>query len=97
MAITTIDNICKGFPHKDLLPLTTAEPDYQYIKKVHDLLKANAASVRSGLGGGAHGLLGLVMRPQLYFQLAGVPFVAPADPGNGPDLVNGNLNGPEVT
>ena len=41
-----------------VLPKIHGEPDYVQLKKLKDLLKANATKVTSDLGGGAHGHLG---------------------------------------
>ena len=43
-------------------------------------LKANAASVQSDLGGGAHGHLGLVLDDATYFALTGHHCVRPVYP-----------------
>ncbi len=95
MTILSVKAIRKGFPHQTLPPLTDSL-SYAYIKRIHELLKDNAASVRTNLGGGQLGYLGLVLRPQTYFQISGVPLQQPVFPGEGPDLITGNPNGPEV-
>jgi hypothetical protein len=74
--MTSVESIGKGFPF-----LTIAKqpglPTYETIAKVHLKLKANAASVVSELGGGAHGLLGLVLPTATYTTLTNVHFNAP--------------------
>jgi len=45
------------------------------------LLKANACSVSSNLGGGLHGLLALVLSPAQFDLISDVPFVRPVHPG----------------
>ena len=64
----------------------SGEPTYETIHTIHALLKANAASVSSELGGGAHGLLGLTLANTTYTPLAGVAFTRPANPGLTPTI-----------
>ena len=44
-------------------------------------LKANCQTVISDLGGGRHGLLGLLLSPEEYALLSNVPFHRPQHPG----------------
>jgi len=76
----SVEVIRHSFPFPNITAYT-GEPAYEHIKKVHDKLKADAASVRSTLGGGHHGLLGLMMTNASYFATTGVEFVLPANPG----------------
>ena len=57
------------------------EPNYKSIRLLFNQVKANAASVPSNLGGGAHGHLGLVLTPAKYALVSAVPFDWPAHPG----------------
>jgi hypothetical protein len=59
------------------------------IAKVHLKLKANAASVVSKLGGGAHGLLGLILPPATYATLTNAVFNTPVIPGTTPNIEAG--------
>jgi hypothetical protein len=74
--MTSVESIREGFPF-----ITTAKqpglPTYAIITKVHLKLKANASSIVSELGGGAHGLLGLVLSPTTYAALTNAAFNAP--------------------
>jgi hypothetical protein len=78
--MTSIESIREGFPF-----ITIAKqpglPTYETIAEVHLKLKANAASAVSELGGGAHGLLGLVLSPTTYATLTNVVFNTPVNPG----------------
>ena len=65
----TVEAIKAGFPHPSV-PRKPGEPTYESIHAVHALLKANAASVPSELGGGVHGLLGLTLANTTYTPLA---------------------------
>lgn len=58
------------------------EPTYENLQNLHNQLKTNASSVRSMLGGGAHGHLGLVLSAAEYAAIVpNTPFVKPAHPG----------------
>ena len=81
--VPSVETIKEGFPYPSL-PKQTGEPTYESIYSLHTLLKANAASISSELGGGAHGLLGLVLDGALYQTLTGLAFARPANPGNTP-------------
>jgi hypothetical protein len=53
-------------------------------------LIAILANIPTTLGGGNHGHAGILMDPTRYFQITGVAFVNPANPGNYPANVPGN-------
>ena len=57
------------------------EPDFESILKLKNEIKANAQSVPSTLGGGNHGLLGLVITPVEYALVSNIPFVREPHPG----------------
>ena len=76
----SVDTICSVFEHQTIQPYTR-EPDYEAIKSVHDQLKANAASISSELGGGKHGLLGLIMSNAIYVLVTNSSFRFPPNPG----------------
>lgn len=79
-AVPTVEAIKEGFPHL-VVPRQPGEPTYKTIRTVHRLLKANAASIPSDLGGGAHGLLGLLLTDAVYQTITGVLFTRPVNPG----------------
>ena len=55
-------------------------PTYETLVQLHNEIKANASSVPSSLGGGAHGHLGLVVPPAQYALLSNFPYVRPRQP-----------------
>jgi hypothetical protein len=73
-------DIIEGFPHPTITPMNGI-PSYKTIAEVNLKLNANAASVHSNLGDGAHGLLTLTLDPAVYLTLINVPFIAPVNPG----------------
>ena len=54
--------------------------DYASLKIIKDEIKANASSIHSDLGGGAHGHLGLVLDPVEYALISLVDYVRPLHP-----------------
>ena len=69
------------FEYVDLTAIH-GEPTYESLQTMLNQLKANARSVRTVLGGGQHGYLGLLLSREQYEVLApGTPFVTPAHPG----------------
>ena len=70
-----------SFEYADLTVIH-GEPTYETLKTLVNQLKANARSVRTTLGGGQHGYLGLVLSAQQYAIVApNTPFHRPHHPG----------------
>ena len=84
MATTlSLESIKELFPHP-VIPRQIGAPTYETINDVHTKLKANASSVPTTLGGGAHGHLGLMLGPATYLAITGHDYVIPANPGAQP-------------
>ena len=62
------------------------EPDYETIKICYDIAKANTLSISSSLGGGAHGLLGLILVLAIYQNFVSHQFTRAPDPGYTPTI-----------
>ena len=56
-------------------------PTYASLKKIRDQCVVNAAQVDSNLGGGNHGLTGLILQEVEYALVSPIPFVRPLHPG----------------
>ena len=69
MASTNINYIDNYFQYPDLTKIH-GEPTYEGLQQIKDQLKCNAVSVTSSSGGGAHGLLGLVLNADEYARLS---------------------------
>jgi hypothetical protein len=82
-SLTSVDKILQSFPLQDVPPLV-GEPTFDSINSLHRILKANAASVPSALGGGVLGHLALVIPPAKYATLCPTPFTTPINPGPTP-------------
>lgn len=85
---TKVDDIVAKFPIKTL-PRIVGEPEYSTINDLVQTLYGNAATLETTLGGGNHGHIGLIMKPQLYATLSGTPYAAPNDPGATPTIPHG--------
>ena len=68
------------FQFENLTPIN-GEPDFETILKLKNEVKANAQSVPTTLGGGNHGLLGLVINPVEYALVSNTPFTSEPYPG----------------
>jgi hypothetical protein len=78
---TPVDYIQTYFKFQSLTR-SVGKPTYESIKAVKEELKANAASVYTNRGGGAHGYLALVLTPASYANINGtIPFISPVHPG----------------
>ena len=94
MTGTTVEQIREGF-HYPTLDRQPGLPSYNTINSVHTLLKTNAASVPSQLGGGQHGLLGLVLNNDIFQKLTGTDFIKPSNPGTVATIPTGST-GPQI-
>ena len=79
-AFNNIDYKETHFEKSELTPIR-GEPTYSTLERLLKELKANASTVHSTLGGGAHGHLGLVISLTSYAHLSAIPFTRPAFPG----------------
>ena len=68
------------FQFERLTPIQE-KPDFQTLTRLENELKTNAQAVPSTLGGGAHGLLGLVLTDLEYALVSNTPFVREPYPG----------------
>ena len=72
-------NNCFEYPE---LTKIHGEPTTGTLLTLRNEVKANAQTVNTVLGGGAHGHLGLVCTPAVYATIQGTaPYVRPANPG----------------
>ena len=73
------ESFADSFP--ETIPQIQGVPTYEALAEVKAILKNNAASVPTPLGGGAHGYLGLVLPNLAYYHISQHPFVRPPYPG----------------
>ena len=79
----SVDDIVAKFPVKTIPPIQ-GEPNYESINEIIQVLYANAASLATTYGGGQHGHIGLIMKPEIYATLSATPYANPVDPGPHP-------------
>jgi hypothetical protein len=86
--VPTPEALIESFPHPSL-PKIIGQPTYLALSTMKKLIAANAASVPSREGGGAHGYLGMVLSAAVYATVSGTPFVNPNNPGATPIIPGG--------
>ena len=79
----SVDSVIEGFPYSTI-EKHTGEPNYHSIKEVERKLIKNASSYPSELGGGNHGYLGLILKPEKYALVTGHTFTPHPNPGSIP-------------
>jgi hypothetical protein len=79
-SLTSVDKILDSFPIQTVPPII-GEPTFESINNLHRVLKTNAASVPTALGGGVLGHLTLVLPAAEYANLSATAFPAPNNPG----------------
>jgi hypothetical protein len=68
-------------PYDPLTPLDPKEMiTAQAVRRLRHELYTNAAQMKTTLGGGRHGHLGLLMPPDLYQSLSSIPYTLPDTP-----------------
>ena len=85
------DDMTARFPNKTITRMD-GEPNYDSINALCMQLYGNAGAIPTGLGGGGHGHIGLVMDPALYTTLSATGYVSPTAPNRTPP---GNLTAVE--
>ena len=77
------------FPNPVLTQII-GRPAFQSISRLFRETTENAATVDTDLGGGQHGLIGVLLPPQLYQGMSNTPMVVPANPGPVPNIMGMN-------
>jgi formylmethanofuran dehydrogenase subunit A len=68
----TVEEIINGFPNP-VLPKIDHEPTFEDIQVTTRMLNANAISIPSMAGGGAHGHMGIIMTQVEYATISASP------------------------
>jgi hypothetical protein len=84
----TVEEIVNGFPNP-VLPNIDNEPTFEDIQVETRLLNANAISIPSMAGGGAHDHLGIIMTQVEYAAISASPWVEPFNPNTIPIIPPG--------
>jgi hypothetical protein len=89
MVHSTLEDIIASFLHP-ILPTFQWGPDYHTIRSIRKLLCVNARSIKSHLGGGALGHIGIIASIATYATVAPAhPWVNPESPGGAPNEIVG--------
>ena len=94
-SLTSTESILNAFPYQTI-PKIVGTPTYETITESIALLKANAASIQTELGGGRLGFLALTVSPAVYATLSATAFAVPANPGPFPPPLAGNPTGAQI-
>ena len=86
MLAASIENIIDSFPNTTF-PIIGEESMYETVKRAEKLLIENSALVHSALGGGNHGFLGLILKPEKYYMVTSYNFKPHVNPGALPTLL----------
>jgi formylmethanofuran dehydrogenase subunit A len=84
----TVEEIINGFPNP-VLPKIDHEPTFEDIQVTTRMLNANAISIPSMAGGGAHGHLDIIMTQVEYATISASPWVEPFNPNAVPIIPPG--------
>ena len=76
----TVDYVAAFFSFKTP-EKTESRPTFDSLKKLKKMIKANASSVASNLGGGSHSHLDLVIPESEYTKITGTIYKKPEHPG----------------
>ena len=80
MGEASVESVIESFPDS-IITRVEGEPTFKTIKEVKKCIITNASSIESKLGGGQHGLLGLVISPTRYNTITGHDFILHVNPG----------------
>ena len=75
---------------KPVLTKIVGRPKFCSISKIFQETCENAARVNTDLGGGQHGLTGILLPPDLYQGMSNTPMIIPPNPGPMPNIINLN-------
>jgi hypothetical protein len=88
MKNSTVEYVIARFPYP-ILPTVQGEPNYHTIHSISKLLRANARSIETHLGGGSLGHLSIIVLIATYSTIAPAhPWVNLLTPGWGPAGIN---------
>jgi hypothetical protein len=89
MKYATVEDVIANFPHPVLSSLP-GEPDYHTLHTIHKMLRENAHSIDTHLGGGAFGHLGVIISDIAYEGISPLTaWVNPTFPGRTPVVIEG--------
>jgi hypothetical protein len=97
MKYATVEDIISSFPHP-ILPSVAGEPYYHTLYSICKMLRTNARSIGTHLGGGAFGHLGVIISDAAYEIIS--PLTAwknPEFPGRAPAAIEGGGTAAQIS
>jgi hypothetical protein len=89
MKYATVEDVIASFPHP-VLPSVPGEPDYNTLQAIRKMLRENACSIETPLGGGAFGHIGVIISDIAYARISPLTaWVNPSFPGRAPVVIEG--------
>jgi hypothetical protein len=89
MKYATVEDVISSFLHP-IMPSVNGEPDYHTLHSIRKMLRANARSIDTHLGGGAFGHLGVIISDAAYQIISPLTdWENPGFPGRAPAAIEG--------
>jgi hypothetical protein len=97
MKYATVEDVISCFPHP-VLPPVTGEPDHHNLHAIHKMLRANAHSIDTHLGGEAFGHLGVIISDAAYEMISPInAWEKPEFPGRAPTSIEGGGTAAQIS
>jgi hypothetical protein len=97
MKYSTVEDGIASFPYP-VLPSVPGEPDYHTLHAIQKMLRANAHSIDTHLGGGALGHLGFIISDIAYEGISPLAtWVNPPSPGRCPAAIEGGGTAAQIS
>jgi hypothetical protein len=97
MKYATVEGVISCFPHP-VLPSVTGEPDYHTPHAIRNMLRANARSIDTHLGGCAFGHLGIIISDAAYEMISPLNALEnPEFPGRAPTAIEGGGTASQIS
>jgi hypothetical protein len=88
MKYATVEDVISCFPHP-VLPSVTGEPYYHTLHAILKMLRANARSIDTHLGGGSFGHIGVIISDAAYEMISPLnAWKNPEFPGRAPTTID---------
>jgi hypothetical protein len=89
MKYATVENVISCFTHP-VLPSVNGKPDYHTLHAIRKMIRANACSIYTHLGGGSFGHIGIIMSDAAYEMISPLnAWENPEFPGRAPTAIGG--------
>jgi hypothetical protein len=98
MNYATVEDVISSFTHP-VLPSVTGEPAYHTLHAIHKMLRANASSIDTHLGGGgSFGHLGVIISDAAYAMISPLTtWENPEFPGRAPAAIAGGGTAAQIS